>query len=177
MLLELVTDVWTEGGVPADWSDALLIPIPKKGDLSQCDNWRGIALLDVVGKVVARMIQGVFVVRQLVEKSWEHKEKLFITFVELKKAYDSVPMDAIWKVLGVPDVMVSLIKSFHQDMKARIYLDGKMDPISVRNGLRRGCCMAPVLFNLFMCCYGEKAKLMRNSYIGQNAGHRQNIDM
>ena len=42
MLLELVTEVWTESGVPADWSDAVLIPIPKKGDLSQCDNWRGI---------------------------------------------------------------------------------------------------------------------------------------
>ena len=36
----------------------MLIPIPKKGDLSQCDNWIGIALLDVVGKVVARVIQG-----------------------------------------------------------------------------------------------------------------------
>ncbi len=33
---------------PADWSDAVLVPIPKKGDLTQCDNWRGIALLDVV---------------------------------------------------------------------------------------------------------------------------------
>ena len=35
----------------------MLIPIPKKGDLSMCDNWRGIALLDVVGKVVAKVIQ------------------------------------------------------------------------------------------------------------------------
>ena len=57
MLMELVSDV-AEGRVPADWSDAVLVPIPKKGDLSQCDNWRGIALLDVVGKVVARVIQG-----------------------------------------------------------------------------------------------------------------------
>lgn len=43
--------------MPKDWSDALLVPIPKKGDLSKCDNWRGIALLDVVEKVVARIIQ------------------------------------------------------------------------------------------------------------------------
>ena len=51
------TDVWREGGVPADWSDAVLIPIPKKWDLSHCDNWRGIILTNVVGKVVARVIQ------------------------------------------------------------------------------------------------------------------------
>ena len=33
----------------------MLVPVPKKGDLSSCDNWRGIALLDVVGKVVSRI--------------------------------------------------------------------------------------------------------------------------
>ena len=33
------------------------MPIPKKGDLSVCDNWRGIALLEVVGKMVARLLQ------------------------------------------------------------------------------------------------------------------------
>ena len=43
--------------MPKDWSDAILVPIPKKGDLSKYDNWRSIALLDVVGKVVARIIQ------------------------------------------------------------------------------------------------------------------------
>ena len=47
-LLELVHDVWKEKSVPAEWRDAILIPIPKKGDLSHCDNWRGISLLDVV---------------------------------------------------------------------------------------------------------------------------------
>ena len=34
------------------------MPIPKKGDIPKCDNWRGIALLNVVGKMVARMVQG-----------------------------------------------------------------------------------------------------------------------
>ena len=40
-----------------EWRDALLMPIPKKGDLTQCDNWRGISLLDVVGKVFTKVIQ------------------------------------------------------------------------------------------------------------------------
>ena len=57
LLLNLVQAMWKEGEVPKDWSDALQVPIPKKGDLSKCDNWRGIARLDTVGKVIARIIQ------------------------------------------------------------------------------------------------------------------------
>ena len=33
------------------------MPIPKKGDLSSCDNWRGISLLDVGGKLFTKIIQ------------------------------------------------------------------------------------------------------------------------
>jgi len=40
-----------------DWRDALIVPVPKKGDLQSCDNWRGIGLLDVVGKIFAQIIQ------------------------------------------------------------------------------------------------------------------------
>ena len=36
----------------------ILVPIPKKGNLHSCDNWREIVLLDVVGKLVARIVQG-----------------------------------------------------------------------------------------------------------------------
>ena len=52
-LLDLVKGVCT----PSAWCDSILVPIPKKGDLSNCDNCRGISMLDVVGKVVARILQ------------------------------------------------------------------------------------------------------------------------
>ena len=100
-------------------------PIPKRGDLSQCDNWRGISLLEVMGKVMARILQErlqqvaedelpesqcgfrkgrgcsdmSFVIRQLVEKSMEHRSKQFLVFVDVKKAYDSVPR-AVLACLG-----------------------------------------------------------------------------
>lgn len=191
-LMDLVGVVWEKKCVPKDWANAVLVPIPKKGDLNICDNWRGIALLDVVGKVVARVVQErlqelaedelseaqcgfrkgrscmdmIFTLRQLVEKSWEHEAKLFVTFVDLKKAYDSVPRAALWialKKLGVPDNTIQLIRSFHQGMKARISLDGKLsEEFDVENGLRQGCCMAPVLFNLYsglmMECWHERVR-------------------
>ena len=101
--------------------DAIIVPIPKKGNLHCCDNWRGIALLDVVGKVVARIVQNrvqvlaerelpesqcgfrrgrsctdmIFMVRQLAGKAIEHQTKQYFVFVDLCKAYDSVPREAL----------------------------------------------------------------------------------
>ena len=57
MLTDLLSAVWEERRAPHEWVDAILIPIPKKGNLHCCNNWRGIALLDVVGKVAARIVQ------------------------------------------------------------------------------------------------------------------------
>ena len=95
------------------------------------------------------------------EKSWEHKSKAFFTFIDLKKAYDSVPSEAMWIALaklGVPEDTVQPIKSFHRDMKARVMcIDGAMlEEIEVVSGLRQGCCMAPVLFNLYSCLAVER---------------------
>ena len=57
-LLEyLVKQVWRDGCVPQTWNDALIVSIPKKGNLSVCDNWRGISLLDIGGKLFTNTIQ------------------------------------------------------------------------------------------------------------------------
>ena len=178
-LLELIQDMWNQGRVVSDWKDALIVPIPKKGDLQQCDNWRGISLLDVAGKVFARVIQErlsliaerllpdsqcgfrkgrgcvdmVFVARQLLEKAREHNDYLYTLFVDLRKAYDSVPRSALWRVLekcGVPPKLLTIARSFHQDMHAEVRLGGSISSsFEVNNGLRQGCTMAPTLFNLF----------------------------
>ena len=57
------------------------------------------------------------------EKAIEHGETLFVLFIDLKKAYDSIPRQALWRVLekcGVPPMMLSIIQSLLQDMKAEV---------------------------------------------------------
>ena len=178
-IMDLFCTVWREGRVPAEWRDAILVPIPKKGDLSQCDSWRGISLLDTMGKLFTKVIQVrlqkvaeevlpdsqcgfrrdrgcvdmIYSARQLMEKTKEHRSKLFMLFVDLRKAYDSVPRQALWLVLqkyGIPPVLVNLIKSLHEGMTAEVRVGGATSPgIQVTNGLRQGCTIAPTLFNLY----------------------------
>ena len=47
--------VLDSGVFPEDWSDGLLIPLHKKGDRSSPDNYRGITLLSVLGKLFTRV--------------------------------------------------------------------------------------------------------------------------
>ena len=56
MIQDLMKSVWEERAVPKEWVDAVIVPILKKGNLHSCDNWCEIALLEVVGKVVARVV-------------------------------------------------------------------------------------------------------------------------
>ena len=121
----------------------------------------------------------IFTICQLVEKSCEHKSKAFFTFIDLKKAYDSVPRDAMWIALaklGMPEETVQLIKSFHQDMKARILMDGTMlEEIEVKNGLRQGYCMALVLFNLYTCLAVERWQVRVEDVEGVGIYHQVQV--
>ena len=42
--------------IPDDWKEGYLIKLPKKGDLKECKNWRGVMLLSTAGKVLYRII-------------------------------------------------------------------------------------------------------------------------
>ena len=179
-MLKMIRQVWEDGTVVRDWKDSLVVPIPKKGDLRHCDNWRGISLLDVVGKILARIVKErlegiaesvlpesqsgfrkgrgcvdmIFIARQLVEKTREHNDTLYMLFVDLKKAYDSVPRQALWKVLekcGVPPRILSIVRSFHEGMHAEVKVGpaATTESFEVRNGLRQGCTLAPTLFNIY----------------------------
>jgi hypothetical protein len=53
----LLQEVWKENQVFDEWKDAEVVPIHKKGDFKLYDIWRGISLLDAVGKILARIIQ------------------------------------------------------------------------------------------------------------------------
>ena len=94
------------------------------------------------------------------EKVTEHQAKQFLLFVHLKKAYDSVSCKALWcalEKLGVPDLVIDIIWSFHEDVKAKVCINGELlaEDINVVSGLRQGCTVAPVLFNLYACLVFE----------------------
>ena len=94
-----------------------------------------------------------FVVRRLQELGGKYTP-LYLCLIDLAKAYDSVDRSLLWHVLarfGVPPRKLVVISQFHDAIQARVQLDDGeyLDKFDVRQGLRQGCVLAPLVFNMF----------------------------
>ena len=58
VLTDLFRKIWEKGTIPDDWNKGLIVKLPKKGNLQNCDNWRSIALLSFPSKVFCRILLG-----------------------------------------------------------------------------------------------------------------------
>ena len=194
-LTKLLNKIWESGQVPQEFKDASIVSLFKKGMRSLCDNYRGISLLSVAGKILARVILSrlnhqltdlvysesqcgfrkgrgttdmIFCLRQLQEKAREHKTPLYMAFIDLTKAFDTVPRSALWIVLeklGIPTKMRSIIISLHEGMQAQVVHGGNvLDAFSVKNGTKQRCVLAPLLFALYF------AMMLRSALQSQDFG-------
>ena len=194
-LHRLTLRIWQLESMPADLRNAKIVSIFKKGDKADCDNYRGISLLSVVGKVIARIIlqritplaeavlpesqsgfrpsrgtlDMIFVLRQIQEKCREQQQPLYVTFFDLTKAFDSIHRETLWQILlkyGCPNKLVSIIRLFHDNMTATVICDsGETDAFPVKVGVKQGCVTAPTLFLLFMGAVLQLAEPNLNSGI------------
>jgi len=177
-LHKLLSRVWKEERVPNDWKLADVVPILKKGDKTRCENYRGISLLSVVGKVLAQVIRArlqafrevttreeqcgfrpgrgcidqIFSVRQVLEERIRCKKQTIAVFIDFKSAFDSVHRASMWKALlaiGVPSKVARVITAFYDGTYCRVKVQGeKTSPFEVRTGVRQGCVLSPLLFNV-----------------------------
>nr|VZI52094.1 unnamed protein product [Spirometra erinaceieuropaei] len=154
-LTALFQEMWRQGEVPQDFKDATIVHLYKrKGNRQVCDNHRGISLLNIAGKIFARILlnrlnnhleQGllpesqrgfrrhrgtkdmIFAARQLQEKCQEMRTHLYSTFVDLTKAFDTVNRAGLWKIMqkfGCPERFTQMVRQLHDGMMARVTDNG-----------------------------------------------------
>ena len=136
--------------------DANIVTLYKnKGDKGDCNNYRGISLLNIISKLYPKVvlmklraraeriypesqcgfraksatIDMIFSLRQLQEKCREQGKPLYVAFIDLTKAFDLVSRDGLFKILakiGCPPSLLSIVKSFHDNMKGTVLYGGAL---------------------------------------------------
>jgi hypothetical protein len=107
-LLILYNQVWQNELPPKQWKNGNIVKLPKNGNLTDCNNWRGITLQSIPGKVFLSIIlermrksideklreeqagfrpqrpttDHIFTLRTIIEESTERKLNLVINFVD-----------------------------------------------------------------------------------------------
>ncbi|VDP50890.1 unnamed protein product, partial [Schistosoma curassoni] len=121
MLHLLFKKIWEEEQVPMDWKEGHVIKIPKKGDLSKCENYRGITLLPIPGNVFSRVLLNRM--KDAVDSHLRDQQAGFrkdrsctdqIATLRIIVEHDSVDRRTLWKLLrhyGVPEKIVNIIQN------------------------------------------------------------------
>ena len=115
-MLGFVNQAYTEGSIPERWKTLVIVTVPKKGDLTKPDNYRGISLISLVMKLYNRMIMNrlrpaldpllrtsqngfrqkrttvgqIVALRRLLEGVRANNLSCVLTFIDFRKAFDTI---------------------------------------------------------------------------------------
>jgi len=181
-LVKFFNHIFDHGIFPDDWSSSVLQPLHKKGDINVTDNYRGISLLnvcsklysfvlnkrltvfmeenDIVGEEQAGFRAGrcttdhIFTLLSCIQKQLLRHRKLYVAFIDFRKAFDSVRRDKLWRILnanGINGKFLNALKSMYIVVKARVRAGGELtDAFMCPRGLKQGENNSPNLFALFI---------------------------
>ena len=96
----------------------------------------------------------IFTLSQIIEKHLEMDRQVFHIFVDFEKAFDSVNHNLLWKTLSAQNIPVkysNLLKALYSSAECSVRIDSKTSqPFRPKRGVRQGCILSPVIFNLFL---------------------------
>ena len=181
-LVTLFNALFENGTFPTEWSKSIIVPIHKKGDINNPDNYRGVALTSVVSKVYTHIlnkrlsrwaereekiieeqagfragystIDHIFTLYTLVQKYLLNSTKLYVAFVDFKKAFDSVNRNRLWESLrknGVNGKLYLALRGMYDSVLACVREKSiYSEYFNCPRGVKQGCLLSPQMFSFFI---------------------------
>ena len=116
--------IFEKGYFPSKWTEGLIVPLHKKGNINQVENFRGITLLSTFGKLFSRIlknrltewaeeyhiyveaqagfrkhmgtVENIFVLHGVINHLLNKNKKLYSAFIDFTKAFDYVVRENMW---------------------------------------------------------------------------------
>ena len=176
IVLNFVNHAFTTGHIPERWAKLIIVAVPKSGDLSNPNNYRGISLISLVMKLYNRMIMNrlrpvldpllrssqngfrrkrttvgqIVALRRLLEGVRSNNLSCVLTFIDFKKAFDTIHRGKLMEILrayGVPEKLVTAIAATYSQTWAKVRTpDGDTESFQILAGVLQGDTLAPFLF-------------------------------
>ena len=155
-------------------------PNPQKNNSNLCENYRAICLSSVPMKVYTRIIEQklrnkiekqlqeeqaafrngrqtqdhISTIRRTMEKLLDREKDLYMAFIDLKTAFDSVQKQYLWRALKEYDLdqkLIQIIKSNYRKVEAYVRIQGEeSEMFYMKTGIKQGDSLSPLLFVMFM---------------------------
>ena len=177
-MLSLMLNIMFFYKYPAYLAKSILSVIPKKGNLLDPKNYRGIQMMRALGCLFDRIIfkriykwmnisseqsafqkgkstlHQIFIIRILIALANHKNITLYIAFVDITKAFDKVSRYLMLKKLiklGIGSCMLHALKQLYSYTSCTLSFYGQYShPFKTTSGIRQGAASSVLLFILFM---------------------------
>ena len=180
-ILSVFNSVLQNSIYPTQWSQDILTPLHKKNEKNDPNNFRGIVVSSCLGKLFNKILQRRLeklcnknnlineiqgsgkaksrtsdhhlILRFLMDKYVNGKgKKIFACFVDLQKAYDTVPRNKLFYTLlknySIGGKFLKILQEIYKNNQVFVKLaDGLLKPFKTTIGVKQGCVFSPILFN------------------------------
>jgi hypothetical protein len=175
----LFTSIVSHGSAPADFVRSTVLPIPKKSNAcADSDNYRGIALSSIFGKLLDHIIlckyqdrlstsdlqfgfkknrstnMCTMVLKETLSYYVNNHSSAYCTFLDASKAFDRVNYCKLFNLLlkrGLPACIIRLLINMYTGNMIRVSWAGLMSSyFTALNGVKQGGVMSPILFCIYI---------------------------
>lgn len=178
-LTDLFNTIYRTGIIPREWLLSAFVTIPKKHNARQCTDFRTISLMSHTLKILLKVIhhriyktleqdisetqfgfrdglgtrEALFALNVLAQRCMDMNQDLYICFIDYNKAFDRVRHEQLIQLLKEKNLDtrdIKIITNLYFNQKAVVKIEGNnTEEIEIRRGVRQGCVLSPMLFNLY----------------------------